>query len=90
MATGQLAPGLPAEPIGIAAGAAVAGRLANARGAFHGGLVAVLAVAAQALAEPLRPPPPDVAADLAQTVVADAGRLALGTLFGWIGGLRRR
>src|SRR6266508_4364240 len=73
-----------AIPAGIAVGAAVAGRLAGVRSAFHGGLVAVLWVGAEALAEPLRPAAADVAADLAQTVVADVIRLALGVLFGWL------
>lgn len=70
---------------GVAAGAAVAGRLARAHGAFHGGLVAVLLIAAEALAEPLRPAATDVAADLARTVIADALRLGAGVLFGWLG-----
>ena len=71
---------------GIAAGAAVAGRLAKARSAFHGGLVAVLWIAAEALADPLRPAPGDALSDTALTVVADVIRLGLGVLFGWLGG----
>ena len=75
---------------GIAAGSAVAGRLARARGGFHGGLVAVVWIAAEALAEPFRPAAGDVVADLAGTVVVDVLRLAVGVLFGWLGGLARR
>jgi len=81
---------LPAVAVGIAAGAAVAGRLAPVRSAFHGGLVAVLWIAAEALAEPFRPAPADVVTDLAQTILADVVRLALGVVFGWLGGLARR
>jgi len=81
---------LPAVAVGIAVGAAVAGWLATSRGAFHGGLVAVLWMAAEALAEPFRPAPADIATDLAQTLVADVLRLALGVSFGWFGGLARR
>ncbi len=79
-----------AVPAGIAVGAGVAGRLAAVRGAFHGGLVAVLWIAAEALAEPFRPAPPDVVSDLAQTVLADLIRLGLGLLFGWLGGRTAR
>lgn len=81
---------LPAVAVGIAAGAAVAGRLAASRSGFHGGLVAVLWIGAEALAEPLRPAAADVATDLAQTILADIVRLGLGVLFGWLGGLARR
>lgn len=81
---------LPAVPVGIAAGAAVAGRLARQRSGFHGGLVAVLWIAAEALSEPFRPAPADVVADLAQTILLDVVRLALGVAFGWLGGRLRR
>ncbi|MBI2983466.1 MAG: hypothetical protein HYY42_04720 [Chloroflexi bacterium] len=81
---------LPAVAVGIAAGAAVAGRLARERSGFHGGLVAVLWIGAEALSEPFRPAPADVVADLAQTILLDVVRLALGVLFGWLGGLARR
>jgi hypothetical protein len=77
---------LLAVPAGIAVGAAVAGRVAPVRSAFHGGLVAVLWIAAEALAEPFRPVAADVAVDLAQTLVADVVRLGLGVAFGWLGG----
>lgn len=79
-----------AVPAGIAAGAALAGRLALSRGAFHGGLVAVLWIGAEALAEPFRPGAVDIAADLAATLLADVARLGLGVLFGWLGGRRQR
>lgn len=82
-------PGL-AVPAGIAAGAALAGRLATTRSAFHGGLVAVLWIAAEALAEPFRPAHPDVAADLARTLLSDVLNLGLGVAFGWLGGRARR
>ncbi len=75
---------------GIAAGSAVAGRLARARGAFHGGLVAVVWIAAEALAEPFRPAASDVVLDLAATVVSDVLRLLVGVVFGWLGGRLRR
>jgi len=79
-----------AIPAGIAVGAAVAGRLATVRSTFHGGLVAVLWIAGEAVAEPLRPPAPDVVTDLAQTVLADVLRLGIGIAFGWLGGRLRR
>ena len=75
---------------GIAAGSAVAGRLAKARPAFHGGLVAVVWIAAEALSEPLRPAAGDVVVDLAATTVSDVLRLAIGVLAGWTGGRARR
>ncbi len=78
-----------AVPAGIAAGAAVAGRLAPARSAFHGGLVAVLWIAAEALAEPFQPAAADVVTDLARTVLADVVRLGLGVAGGWVGGRSR-
>jgi hypothetical protein len=81
---------LPAVAVGIAVGAAVAGRLAALRSAFHGGLVAVLWIGAEALSEPFRPAPADVVVDLAQTILLDVVRLALGVAFGWLGGLARR
>lgn len=81
---------LVAVPAGVAAGGAVAGWLATSRSAFHGGLVAVLWIAAEALAEPFRGAAGDVVTDLAQTILADVVRLALGVLFGWLGGLARR
>lgn len=81
---------LPVVAVGVAAGAAVAGRLAPSRSAFHGGLVAALWIGAEALSEPFRPAPADVAADLAQTILLDVLRLTLGVAFGWLGGLARR
>jgi hypothetical protein len=47
-------------------------------------------VAAEALAEPLRPAAADVVADTAQTVLADVVRIAIGLAFGWLGGRARR
>ncbi len=82
--------GTAAVPAGIAAGAALAGRLAGSRSAFHGGLVAVLWIGAEALAEPLRPGAADVVSDLAQTVLADVIRISLGVAFGWLGGVGGR
>ena len=76
--------------VGIAPGAAVAGWLARARGAFHGGLVAVLWIAAEALSEPLRPAAADVVSDTALAIVGDVVRIAAGVVFGWIGGRARR
>jgi hypothetical protein len=81
---------LPPVAVGIAAGAAVAGWLATARGGFHGGLVAALWIGAEALAEPFRPAPADVVADLANTILLDLVWLTLGVAFGWIGGRLRR
>jgi hypothetical protein len=75
---------------GIAAGGAVAGRLARARGPFHGGLVAVLWIAAEALSEPFRPAAVDVLSDTAQAIVADVVRVGIGVAFGWLGGRARR
>lgn len=87
------ASGLPATTpiaVGIAAGSAVAGRLARARGAFHGGLVAVVWIAAEALAEPFRPAAGDVIGDFGATIAADLLGLAVGVVFGWLGGRLRR
>jgi hypothetical protein len=83
---------LPPVAVGIAAGALAAGRLATARSAFHGSLVAVLWIAAEALADPFvgRPLPVDVAADLARTILLDVLWLALGVGCGWLGGRLRR
>jgi hypothetical protein len=80
----------PPVAVGIAAGAAVAGRLATARGGFHGGLVAVLWIGAEALADPFRPAPANVATDLANTILLDVAWLTLGIAAGWAGGRLRR
>lgn len=74
-----------AVPIGIAVGGAAAGRLAEAAGALHGGLVAILWIVASALAGPTGPGAPDVLADTALTMVWDAAWLAVGALAGWLG-----
>ena len=80
-----LGPGLTvlAELVAIAAGGAVAGRLAPRRGGFHGGLVAVLWIAAEALSDPLFAAPPDVVGDAAITVLMDIVRLTVGVAAGW-------
>ena len=80
----------PAVLVGIAAGAAIAGWLATARSAFHGGLVAALLIGAEALAEPFRPAAGDVITDLAATVASDVLRLMVGVAAGWLGGRLRR
>ena len=82
--------GTLAVAVGIAAGSAVAGFLARARGAFHGGLVAVAWIAAEALAEPFRPAAGDVIGDFGATIAADLLGLAVGVVFGWLGGRLRR
>ena len=69
----------------VAAGALVAGRLAPASGALHGGLVGVLWIVAEALSDPLFAGSPDLVSDTAMTIVADVVRLALGVAFGWLG-----
>jgi hypothetical protein len=73
-----------AAPIGIALGAAAAGRIARAAGALHGGLVAVLWIVAGTLVGPA-PGATDVLADTALTVVLDAAWLAVGAAAGWLG-----
>lgn len=77
--------GLGAVAAGVAAGATVSGRLAPAAGAYHGALVAVLWIAAEAFSEPFRPSAGDVVADLAATLLWDAARVATGLVFGWLG-----
>ncbi len=71
--------------IAVAAGGATAGAVARANGAFHGALVGVLWIAAEALLEPFRPAAADVAADLARTVLSDVLLLAAGAAFGLLG-----
>ena len=77
--------GAVAVPLGTAAGAAVAGRLGRSAGAFHGALVAVLWILADALGDTFAPAARDLLADTARTLLADVGRLALGLAFGWLG-----
>ncbi len=88
----SLGPGLStvAGLIAVAVGAAVAGRLAPAAGALHGGLVAALWILAEALSDPLFSAPSDLLGDTAATVLADAIRLATGAAAGWLGALSRR
>jgi hypothetical protein len=74
----------------IAVGGAVAGQLAPRAGALHGGLVAVLFIAAEALSDPFFPGGPDPLADTAMTVASDVLRLALGVGGGWVGARMRR
>jgi hypothetical protein len=73
-----------ATPVGLAAGGAAAGRLARAAGALQGGMVAVLWIIAEALADVFGPPAADVVADVALTLLGDAGRIAIGALSGWL------
>jgi len=76
---------LAATPVGLAAGGAAAGRMARAFGALQGGMVGVLWILAEALADLFGPATGDVLGDVALTVLADAGRIAIGALFGWLG-----
>ena len=78
-----------AVALGMAAGAGLAGRLSGANASFHGGLVAVLWIAAQALLEPLQPQAADVAGDLARTLLTDVLLLVVGATFGALGGRTR-
>jgi hypothetical protein len=75
---------LAATPIGLAAGGAAAGRLAGAFGALQGGMVGVLWILAEALADTFGAPSENVLADVA-IVLVDAGRIALAAAFGWVG-----
>lgn len=87
-----LGPGLRTVAVSaaVAAGGVVAGRRAGGAGALHGGLVAALWIAAEAITDPLFPPPPDVIADTALTLIGDVLRLALGVGAGWLGARRHR
>jgi hypothetical protein len=71
--------------VSVAAGALIAGWRAPAAGWLHGGLVATLWIAAEAVTDPLFPAAPDVVADAALTVIGDILRLALGVAAGWLG-----
>jgi hypothetical protein len=84
LAAGSDALLVAATPLGIAAGGAAAGRLARAAGALQGGMVAVLWIIAEALADVFGPPATDVAAEVALTLLGDAARIAIGALFGWV------
>ncbi|OGO68255.1 MAG: hypothetical protein A3H36_09435 [Chloroflexi bacterium RIFCSPLOWO2_02_FULL_71_16] len=81
---------LAATPVGLAAGGAVAGRLAGVFGAFQGGMVAVLWILAEALTDMVAPQAADVLGDIALVVLGDAGRIAIGALFGWLGERAKR
>lgn len=73
-----------ATPAGLAAGGAVAGRISGQFGLYQGGMVGVLWVVAEALADVVDPQAADVLADVALVVLADAGRIALAGAAGWI------
>lgn len=74
-----------ASPVGLTAGGAVAGRISGHFGLLQGGMVAVLWIVAEALAASFEPQAEDVVADLAVVLLADAGRLTLAGVAGWIG-----
>lgn len=76
---------LAATPIGLAAGGAAAGRLAGSFGLLQGGMVGVLWILAEALADTFGPPGGDVLTDVALILLADGGRIAIAALFGWLG-----
>lgn len=76
---------LAATPAGLAAGGAAAGRLARSFGLLQGGMVGVLWILAEGLADLIGPATGDVLSDVALTLLADAGRIAIGALFGWLG-----
>lgn len=88
---GSLA-GLPAigtfAPLpGIAAGAFVAGRLARQAGLLHGGMVAVLWIAIDAISSLFGAPPPgDIASDTVLILLRDVIHLAVGSAAGILGG----
>ena len=86
-----LGPGLNAVAglAAVGAGALVAGRLARAAGAFHGGLVAAFWIVAEALSDPFFTAPPDLVGDTAVTLVIDVALLAIGVAAGWAGGRLR-
>jgi hypothetical protein len=83
--TGSQALLIAATPVGLAAGGAAAGRLAGVFGLLQGGMVGVLWILAEGLADLFAPAAGDVLADVTLTLLADAGRIAIGAAFGWLG-----
>ncbi len=71
--------------VGIALGAAAAGRLAGTAGILHGGLVAALWILASAVVAPSGPASSDVLGDTLRTVVLDVASLLVGAFAGWAG-----
>lgn len=76
---------LAATPLGLAAGGAAAGRISRVFGALQGGMVAVLWIIAEALADAFAPASANALADVALIIAADAARIAIAALFGWLG-----
>jgi hypothetical protein len=76
---------LAATPIGLATGGAAAGRISGTFGLLQGGMVGILWVLAEALAETFGSPTGDVLADVALILLADGGRILLAGAFGWLG-----
>lgn len=74
-----------ATPVGLALGGAVAGRISGVFGLLQGGMVGVLWVFAEALADTFAPTGGDILADVALVLIADAGRIALAAAAGWAG-----
>ena len=71
--------------VGIAVGAAAAGRLAGTAGILHGGLVAALWILASGVVAPSSPASSDVLGDTLRTVVLDVASLLVGSFAGWVG-----
>jgi len=53
-------------------------------------MVAVLWILAEALTDMVAPQAADVLGDIALVVLGDAGRIAIGALFGWLGERAKR